>query len=108
MARTIKMCTIIPIPLEKREEANLHAIEINPDNFVASNNAIEAAADSRRLWPNGSTLKVHFIEGDPAVIKRVQPILEEWSQYANIKFQFSDDVRAEIRVAFDPKTGSWS
>lgn len=108
MARSIKMCTIIPIPLEKREEANLHAIEINPDNFVVSNNAIEAAADSRRLWPNGSTLKVCFLNGDPQVIKRVQPIVEEWSQYANIKFQFGTDPKSEIRVAFDPKAGSWS
>lgn len=108
MARIIKQCTIMPIPLEKREEANLHAIEVNPDNFVVAANAIEAAADSRRLWPNGSTLRVAFLEGDPAVIKRVQPIVEEWSEYANITFKFVNDPNAEIRVAFDPRTGSWS
>lgn len=36
MARTVKMCTIMPIPLEQREEANLHAIELNPDNAVTA------------------------------------------------------------------------
>lgn len=107
MARIIKQCTIMPIPLEKREDAGVRAIEINPNNDVAST-TIGAAANSLRFWPNGSTLRVAFLEGDPAVIKRVQPIIEEWSQYANIQFQFVNDPKAEIRVSFDRRTGSWS
>lgn len=69
---------------------------------------LEAAADSRRLWPKGSILRVRFLEGDPAVHKRIQPIVEQWSQVANIKFQFGNDPKSEIRISFDPRSGSWS
>lgn len=108
MARTIKMCRELPIAREQRELANLHAIEINPANIVKSDPKIKGAADSRRLWPNGSVLKVCFLEGDAEVHKRVEAVAHQWSQYANLKFQFVKDSRAEIRITFDPKTGSWS
>ena len=100
MARMIKMCTIMPIPDDKFEEAHWHAVDMNPDNG--------SKGAGRRFWQAGSTLRVCFLEGDPAVHKRVQPIVEEWSQYANIKFQFVNDPNAEIRVSFDKRTGSWS
>ena len=108
MARIIKQCTIMPIPREQREEADLNAIEVNPNNLLSTSPTLEGAADTRRLWPNGSRLRVCFLEGDPAVHKRVQPVVEEWSQFANIHFQFVNDPKAEIRVSFDKRTGSWS
>jgi len=102
------------VPQELREEANLHAIEVNPANSPsiidpnAPPSALEAAMDSRKRWRNGSTLRACFLGGDPAVQARIKPIAQEWSQFANIKFQFVDGPQAEIRIAFDPKGGSWS
>ena len=110
MARTIKLCTEMTVPLELREEANLHAIEVNPANAPQLDPLapLEAAMDTTKRWPLGATLRVHFIEGDPAVHRRVEPIAHEWSQYANIKLAFVADPNAEIRVAFNPAVGSWS
>jgi len=83
---------------------------MNSDNLVIAEtgNPLEAAAESRKLWKAGSTLRVRFLEGDPAVHKRIEPIAHEWSQYANIKFQFVQSGGAEIRISFDPNSGSWS
>jgi hypothetical protein len=62
----------------------------------------------RALWVNGSTLRVAFLDGTPeehAITKR-QALW--WTQWANIKFAFTDDQDAEIRVTFDPGNGAWS
>ncbi len=108
-AEAIKMCGEMPIPLEYQQDMIQHALDVNPDNYVPPKQAdIEGALDVRKLWPNGSTLKVCFLGGDPAIHKRIEPIAHEWSQYANLKFQFIKDADAEIRISFDPKTGSWS
>jgi hypothetical protein len=55
-----------------------------------------------QLWPNGSTLKVSFLDGEPAMHQRVQEIASEWTRYANIKFEFTSrpDPNADIRVSF--------
>ncbi|MFN8440844.1 MAG: SAV_2336 N-terminal domain-related protein [Caldilineaceae bacterium] len=66
------------------------------------------AADSRKLWPNGSTLRVYFLGGDPMMQEQVMQVAQEWSQYANISFQQVDDPAAEIRISFEPNTGAWS
>jgi hypothetical protein len=46
--------------------------------------------------------------GDGRVIDRMKPYITEWSKHANIKFAFTDDPDAEIRIAFDKSGGSWS
>ncbi|MDP9343479.1 MAG: peptidase [Actinomycetota bacterium] len=60
------------------------------------------------MWfKTGKTLRVRFLDGDPAVQARIPRFAEAWSQYANITFQFGNDPDAEIRISFqDP--GSWS
>jgi hypothetical protein len=59
-------------------------------------------------WVNGSTIRIRFLEGTAAQRKMVESIAPEWTQYANLKFEFTDDPRAEIRVSFDPDDGAWS
>jgi len=103
-------CIETSIPDELMEQARLHAIEVNPVNAPQfdPNDPLEGASETRWLWPNGKTITVCFLEGDPAVHKRIEPIAHEWSQYANLTFQFVKGPKADIRIAFDPKGGSWS
>lgn len=60
-----------------------------------------------KLWANGRTLRVRFLDGDPAVQQRIPPFAHEWSKYANITFVFGNDPDAEIRISFKDR-GSWS
>ena len=62
----------------------------------------------RKLWVNGSTLRVRFLGGTAAqrAIARTQAAW--WTQHANLKFTFTDAPDAEIRISFDPTDGAWS
>lgn len=113
------LCTIVMPESHLREFAFQHAVELNPENYPLEleagepgappdPQALSAAMETRRRWPNGMTLRVHFIDGDPEVQRRVAAIASEWSQYANIHFEFGAGPDAEIRVAFKPNMGSWS
>ncbi|MBP6440015.1 MAG: hypothetical protein KA259_00300 [Caldilineaceae bacterium] len=110
MSPTIELCTLMPPPVT-RDEADLHAIEINPRNLpqvyplTASK---EGALHTARCWPLGATLRIAFLEGARGVQERVAAIAQEWTEYANLKFAFVDDPDAEIRITFDGRTGSWS
>lgn len=104
------LCMEMSIPAEHLEATRLYAAEQNPANAPAFNpdGELEGAAETRYLWPNGKTITVCFVDGDPAVHKRIEPIAHEWSQYANLAFDFVKGPRADIRISFDPRTGSWS
>ncbi len=114
------LCTIVLPDASLKEFAFQHAIELNGDNYPleleagfdldqpADPQTIAAAMETRRRWPNGMTLRVHFLEGDPAVQEKVAAIAGEWRQYANLTFVFGAGPEAEIRIAFKPNLGSWS
>jgi hypothetical protein len=69
--------------------------------------APSAAVVIMKKWPNGSKLRVRFLDGNPKVQAKVASYARTWSDYANITFDFGDDPAAEIRISFrDP--GSWS
>ena len=70
----------------------------------------ELAALRGYLWQPGSTLKVAFVDGDPKVQAKIAQVAMEWTKYANIHFAFdgADPQLADIRISFDPNTGSWS
>jgi hypothetical protein len=61
-----------------------------------------------KLWPVGATLRVRFLDGDPALRARVAAAAGQWTQHANIRFEFESTVAdAEVRVSFRPGQGSW-
>ena len=62
----------------------------------------------RKLWPNGSTLRVRFMGGTEGQQRLALEQGRWWSEFANIRFVPSDATNAEIRVAFDPDDGAWS
>lgn len=67
-----------------------------------------AIALKKRQWVNGSTIKITFKGGTSAQQDMVRQIAPEWCEYANLKFEFTNNPAATIRVAFDPNDGAWS
>jgi hypothetical protein len=61
-----------------------------------------------KQWINGSTLRIRFMAGTAAQKDMVKAIAPEWTRFANLDFEFTDDPRAEIRVTFDANDGAWS
>src|SRR5262245_42653538 len=62
----------------------------------------------RKLWPNGSTLRVRFLEGTSPQQQLAMQQARWWSEVADLRFVVSDAADSEIRVAFDPGDGAWS
>lgn len=68
-----------------------------------------ATAQEMKLWPNGSVIRVRFLEpGDaPIVREKIERYADEWTHYANLRFEFVSAGEAEIRISFSG-AGSWS
>ncbi len=115
----IKACIDVPLPDELLLEAMRRAIAENANNAPAINprmlpqgvipevSAVFLAAITGKLWQPGRVLRVRFLDGDPRVHARIPPFAHQWSESANITFQFGDDPDAEIRISFRNQ-GSWS
>lgn len=114
----VHACIDRELPPDKLIEAAIYAVRENPANAPVEPSAreimpgvmlnqIQVAALTGKLWKPGRTLRVRFLDGDPRVTNRCITHAREWEKYANIKFDFSDDPNAEIRVSFKYR-GSWS
>ncbi|KAF4467213.1 metalloprotease [Fusarium albosuccineum] len=68
------------------------------------------AANKNLWWPNGTKLKVRFLNGSPKLKEKVKLYSQTWESFANIDFRFIEQGDADIRVGFqwnhDP--GTWS
>jgi hypothetical protein len=53
-------------------------------------------------------VKVRFLEGEPTLHERIKEVALEWLDYVNLWLDFGDHPDAEVRVAFQPNTGTWS
>ena len=111
MSTIVKTCVDCVLPADKEEQAKAIAERKNINNLILPENPEDLdeamALDVRKLWEPGQTLRVRFMDGDPAVQQKVEAVAHEWSQFANIKFVFGDDPDAEIRISFQ-FAGSWS
>jgi hypothetical protein len=67
-----------------------------------------AAVERMKLWENGRTLRVKFLDGLPTVQAKVQAIAKEWESLANLKLQFVNSGSAQLRISFAEKDFSWS
>jgi len=88
-------------------DADLKKIQACVDYPVGKSLPDYAAMPMASKWPNGLTLRVRFLDGDPVVQAKVAHFAVEWSNYANITFNFNNDPDAEIRISFQYQ-GSWS
>ncbi|MEV6286245.1 hypothetical protein [Kribbella sp. NPDC051770] len=69
---------------------------------------LRLALETRRMWSNGRTLRIAFLDGSAAQREGVRALATEWTNHAKLRFAFVDDPRtAEVRIAFVPG-GSWS
>src|SRR5919107_1570786 len=58
-------------------------------------------------WQSGDAIRVMFMNGDPAIQKRVEKRAQEWTKHANLTLFFGNDPAADIRISFHLE-GSWS
>lgn len=58
-------------------------------------------ADKYWVWPNGSTIHVHFRDGSPEARAAVAEVANEWTQFANLDFVFhlGDAVPAKVDIS---------
>ncbi|AYZ12559.1 peptidase M12 [Chryseobacterium arthrosphaerae] len=68
----------------------------------------KGAVITSKKWPNGSVITVSLNGGTTKVRNKVMQYAKEWSQYANITFNFITSGTAQIRVTFTPNAGSYS
>jgi hypothetical protein len=67
-----------------------------------------AAVERLKLWENGRTLKVKFLDGSPDVQAKAQAIAKEWESLANLTLGFVTSGAAQIRISFAEQGFSWS
>ena len=106
----IKMCVDKFVPLEFDKQAEQVALNERASNAPNANpNANERLAlITGKMWKNGRTLRVAFLDGTPKMQEKVRKYADVWSEFANINFEFGDDPDAEIRISFKADPGSWS
>jgi len=101
MAEPLKICRDRVLPRDMHR----------PRTIVASptgRGPMRAVFEFRKMWITGSTLRVRFLEGTPeqqAIAKREAL---RWTEHANLEFEFTDALDADLRVGFDPDDGAWS
>ncbi len=114
---TPHICVDMELPPELEVEAADRAIEENPANLPVFRHrpGLGVATSPRSLalltgkkWQNGRTLRVRFLGGEPAIHAKVKQFAQQWSEVANIRFEFDNSPDAEIRIGFLRGGGSWS
>lgn len=86
---------------ERVDNVRVHPLPSGPGHAAA-------AVERLKLWQNGRTLRVRFLDGDAVVQAKVEAIAKEWEAEANLHLQFVSSGAAEIRVSFAQKGFSWS
>lgn len=62
-------------------------------------------------WENGQTIRIKFLNGNKFLQDKVKQFATEWTEYANLKFQWVNaNENADIKIGFKWKnsTASWS
>jgi Astacin (Peptidase family M12A). len=85
--------------------------ELYHEDNENSDNDLRASLWKSSKWPNGSVIKVKFLNGSSYLQNKVKKYATEWTIHGNIKFQFvASNQNADIKVAFkwNGDAGSWS
>jgi hypothetical protein len=100
MAEILRVCQDRILPQELAQ----------PQATVNINGVLRALVFPRKLWVNGSTLRVRFMGGTASQQALVQEQARWWIEQAraNLRFEFNNASDAEIRITFDPNDGAWS
>jgi hypothetical protein len=102
----------VDVPVALQNKAALAAVRERASNAPdpKAKGKVALAWAQNRLWRTGRTLRVRFLDADatPAQIKVVMDAANEWTKYANLKFEVSSAPEAEIRITFRPSRIFWS
>lgn len=97
-----KICFDRVLPRDMRRPGSRY----NP--HTAARSPARAIMPIGKRWPNGSTLRVRFLGGMPDQHQMVERTAHQWSEFANIRFEFGGSpATTEIRIAFE-NDGAWS
>jgi len=83
--------------------ARNHRVRLDPHTGVD-----RALSLIGKQWINGSTITIRFMGGTEQQKQMVRDFAPEWTEYANLTFEFTDSPAAQIRVTFDQNDGAWS
>ena len=117
MTQTCKICSPYVAGLTHadsvRDEADEVASRERVDNvritpLRSGPGRTRAAVERMKLWENGRTLRIRFLDGLPEVKARVRDIALEWEALANLQLRFVDSGASEIRISFAEEGFSWS
>ncbi|MEM8748842.1 MAG: M12 family metallopeptidase [Pseudomonadota bacterium] len=61
-----------------------------------------------KQWVNGSTIRIRFMDGTKAQHDLVKKHAPEWTEHANLNFEFTEDPTADVRITFNASDGAWS
>jgi hypothetical protein len=101
----------------KQSVPRLEVRRANPLDPSAVSVGARSGVDARsvtmtRKWRTGTILDVEFADGAPQVQAQVRKIAEQWTDYANLRFDFQPSPRAgepaTIRISFKEDNSSWS
>jgi Bacterial pre-peptidase C-terminal domain/Astacin (Peptidase family M12A) len=98
MSQRLKICHDRVLPTEL----------LRPQSLVRRRGLSRAVLEFRKMWVNGSRLRVRFLGGTPSQQKTARDQAAWWTPHANLTFDFGNDLDAEIRIAFDANDGAWS
>ncbi|XXT23898.1 M12 family metallopeptidase [Sorangium sp. So ce429] len=111
------ICYDRTLPLELEDEAKRVAVQENPTNDVDPSVNLgdpnidpseKIALIASKRWRPGKILKIRFLDGSSTMQAKVVQYAREWTQHANIRFEFDNSRYAEIRISFYADRGSWS
>ena len=96
------------LPEVEGEDTNRN-INRAPKASVAVRDALWNHEDTVAQETNATfILRVHFLGGTEDEKSFVRQVAQEWSQYANIRFEFVEHGASDIRIGFDKNGGNWS
>jgi hypothetical protein len=100
MPLTDKVCfdRVLPLETQRPLPGRMIVLNIGPTR---------AAFQIAKLWPNGSTIRIRFIGGTTAQQALVKQHAIQWTNFANLKFEFVTGSNSQVRVAF-ADDGAWS
>lgn len=98
------MSTLVRVCHERRLPHEM----FRPQSTVRRQGTTRAVFEWRKMWVTGSRLRVRFLDGTHEQQRIAREQASWWTEHANLSFAFTNDLDADIRIAFDPDDGAWS
>lgn len=85
------------VTIKEAKVARLYAVRKADDGISQS-----AVAVKSKLWPQESTIRIKFLNGEQVVIDKVKFYAKEWEELINLKFDWvGASEEADVKIGFD-------